>query len=79
MPKFLTVFILCLFSVGCSDDVPATQTDVTTTDAVDASEVSTDEGPADISVDNGRLLGPITHVDPDCGVQPMDASGIPGC
>lgn len=82
MSKFLTVFILCLFSVGCngcSDDVPATQTDAITTDAVDASEVSTDEGPADISVDNGRLLGPITHVDPDCGVHPMDTSGIPSC
>ena len=46
---------------------------------MDASEVSTDEGPADVPVDNGRLLGPITHVDPDCGVQPIDASGIPGC
>lgn len=79
MSKFLTVFILCLFGVGCSDDVLATQTDATITDAVDASEVSTDEGPADISVDNGRLLGPITHVDPDCGVPPMDTSGISGC
>ena len=81
MSKFLTVFILCLFSVGCngcSDDAPV-QSDATTTDAVDASEVSTDEGPADVSVDNGQLLGPITHVAPDCGVQPMDASGIPGC
>lgn len=81
MSKFLTVFILCLFSVGCngcSDDV-VPQADATSTDVVDASEVSTDEGPADVPVDNGRLLGPITHVDPDCGVQPIDASGIPGC
>ena len=70
MSKFLTVFILCLFSVGCngcSDDV------------VPQADATTDEGPADVPVDNGRLLGPITHVDPDCGVQPIDASGIPGC
>lgn len=78
MFKFLTVFIFCLFGVGCSEDVPVA-TDATVTDAVDAAKVSVDEGPADIAIDNGRLLGPITHVELDCGVQPMDTSGIPGC